>query len=219
MRGSPTDQPTAYEGFSGSRESRSRGVTTIRPDSEGRVLRSGARPRNTAPVCLVAEPVRPPVAPQDEWHWRVDWAKDLDQLLGKFQGRVVVLGSGVMNLGSVQSFRAMAKACAESWGEADRVFDEARDHNQRLGGKPALVRTLVAHAEMHRILGSDQAKERADAAAQEAAELARALRMEPWRHRAEAVLERRSGDMTRAQCAHPPWHACRQGRTRLRGRG
>ena len=40
---------------------------------------------------------------------------DLDRLLEPFDTRAVVPGSGVMNLGSVQTFRAMLKACADDW--------------------------------------------------------------------------------------------------------
>jgi hypothetical protein len=193
MRGSPADQQAAYEGI--------RGLST-RPDSGllfGRILRHEYYVQVLGLITLAVQRLgvlsgtnAAAAASQDQWHdWRTAWAADLDRLLGEFQGRVVVPGSGVMNLGSVQTYRAMAKACAESWSEVDRAFDEARDHNQQLGGKPALVRTLVADAEMHRILGSDQAMRRAEAVAQEAAELSETLGMQPWRHRAEAVLEGR----------------------------
>jgi hypothetical protein len=130
-------------------------------------------------------------ASENRFHsFRRSWGVELDRLLAPFDGRVVVPGSGVMNLGPVETFRAMAKGCAEAWGSIDDAFDDARERNIRLGGRPALVRTLVADAETHLLAGGDQGTARAKAAATEAAERATDLGMEPWKRRAEAVLER-----------------------------
>jgi hypothetical protein len=127
---------------------------------------------------------------QDPWlPMRKNWATALDRLLTKFAGRAVVPGSGVMNLGSVHAFTAMAKGSAEAWDEVGGAFDAARHDNERLGARPALVRTLVADAETHRLIGSAHGLERAQSVAQDAAERARDLGMGPWRSRAEAVLE------------------------------
>jgi hypothetical protein len=202
MHGSASDQQEAHETLRGlaTRQLTARGEGDIERHGGlfGRILKHEYYVQVLALAVLALERLSalaaaeaPGAPPRDQWHsMRRNWAVALDRLLAEFDGRAVVPGSGVMDLGSVQAFRAMAKGCAESWSEITGAFDAAREHNERLGGEPALVRTLVADAELHALHGSDQAVERARSVGREAAERARALHMEPWCSRAEALLER-----------------------------
>jgi hypothetical protein len=129
---------------------------------------------------------------EDGWEDdRREWADALDRRLEPLASRSVVPGSVVMNLGSVDAFRAMLKACAGKWVELEmgRHFEKARAHNKELGSEPAVVRTLVAWAEMERLRG-EEGTQRAATLAEEALGIAKSLKMRPWADRADAVLRR-----------------------------
>jgi hypothetical protein len=127
---------------------------------------------------------------------RVRWAKALNKRLEPFagervagelvDGELVVPGSGVMNLGSVHSFRALLYGCAGEWGafKTGQHFERGLALNRELGGRAAAVRTQVAYAELYRLKGPEEAREIAEEARREARELG----MAPWLTRAEALL-------------------------------
>jgi conflict system STAND superfamily ATPase len=120
---------------------------------------------------------------------RERWATALIARLTPFAGQVVVPGSVVMNLGAVDSYRAMLYPCAGDWGGhvAEGLFDKGRAQNEKLGGRAAVVRTLVAQAEVEGFRDNADAAE-VEAIAGDALDAARRLGMLPWARRAEALL-------------------------------
>jgi hypothetical protein len=192
-RGAPGDSDSAHriiEGLSRREQSSSESALF------GRILKHEYYVQVLALIALALQRLTVLAAKEsdeDRQRWeqaRRTWARELDRLLTPFDDRAVVPGSAVMNLGSVQTFRAMLKACAGDWvslTEGD-LFAKAAQRNIDLGSPPAAVRTLVAQAEMELLRGTGQGRAHATAAARSGRDLAHQHGMQPWENRATDVL-------------------------------
>jgi tetratricopeptide (TPR) repeat protein len=117
-------------------------------------------------------------------------AKILYDLLHPYAARCVVVGHGLVCLGSVERFLALLATAQQRWPEAAAHFKAALQRNRQLGAHPLVALTQREYALM--LLARNEAgdRERAMRALDETLDLARQLGMQDLLRRVLALQER-----------------------------
>jgi DNA-binding CsgD family transcriptional regulator len=87
-------------------------------------------------------------------------AAEIHDILFPYAGCAVVAGGTVVCLGSGSRFLGLMSSVRRRWAEAEGYFEEALAFNERLGARPAMVRTQQDYAAMllKRRRGTDVAR-------------------------------------------------------------
>jgi DNA-binding CsgD family transcriptional regulator len=75
-------------------------------------------------------------------------AEELAELFAPFRHWTVVAGGNVICLGSAARYLGLLSATLRRWPEAEGLFRDALEANEKLGALPALVRTRLDYGEM-----------------------------------------------------------------------
>jgi hypothetical protein len=103
-------------------------------------------------------------------------------------GQVNATVSGVALWGSISEQLGSLAALMDRFDAAERHFEDALAMNERMGDRPALVRTRVAYAAMRVQRGAPGDRERAAELARIAIAGAEPLGMKPSIERAQRIL-------------------------------
>jgi DNA-binding SARP family transcriptional activator len=115
-------------------------------------------------------------------------SKHLSLHLTAFAGRLGLLGPGVVSIGAVDRYRALAASTADDSSGAEQAFEAAHGLNQRIGAGPWEALTLLDHARHLRRLAPERGSEAAGLA-QRARAMADVLAMPAVGWAAEQLLE------------------------------
>jgi DNA-binding winged helix-turn-helix (wHTH) protein len=117
-------------------------------------------------------------------------ARLLYDLLLPYAARCVVVGHGLVCLGSVERFLALLATAQQRWQEAEAHFDAALQRNRQLGAKPLVALTEREYAMMLLARNAAGDRERALRALDETLDLAQQLGMQDLIRRVQALQER-----------------------------